>query len=95
MSPYRRDREWVRSLFPDAFFEVFIDTDLETCVARDPKGLYAKARDGMLKGLTGVDSLYEAPHAPDVRIDTTTTAIDCSVHQLLAVLDRHGIVSSV
>lgn len=95
VSPYRRDREWVRSIFPDAFFEVFVDTNLEACIARDPKGLYAKSRDGMLSGLTGIDSVYEPPLAPDVRIDTATTAIDRSVYQLLDVLDRQGIVSSV
>ena len=71
ISPYRADRDRVRAIHADAglaFVEVFVDTPLEVCEQRDPKGLYARARAGELKGLTGVDDPYEAPEAPDVRI---------------------------
>ncbi len=69
VSPYRRARDTARSLHEAAgvpFFEVFVDTPLEVCEARDPKGLYAKARAGELKGFTGIDDPYEAPERPDL-----------------------------
>jgi bifunctional enzyme CysN/CysC len=69
ISPYRADRDAVRSLHDDAglpFVEVFVDTPIELCEQRDPKGLYAKARAGELKGFTGIDDPYEAPAAPEL-----------------------------
>jgi bifunctional enzyme CysN/CysC len=69
ISPYRADRELVRALHAEAgvpFIEVFVDTPLELCEQRDPKGLYAKARAGEITGFTGIDDPYEAPDAPDV-----------------------------
>jgi len=72
ISPFRADREMVRSMLPDGeFFEVFIDTPLSVAEERDVKGLYKKARSGELKNFTGIDSPYEAPANPEVRIDTT------------------------
>ncbi|MDE2597112.1 MAG: adenylyl-sulfate kinase [Sphingomonadales bacterium] len=72
ISPFRADREMVRSMLPSAeFFEVFIDTPLAVAEERDVKGLYKKARSGELKNFTGIDSPYEAPINPEVRIDTT------------------------
>jgi bifunctional enzyme CysN/CysC len=71
ISPYRADRERVRTIHATAglaFVEVFVDTPLDVCEQRDPKGLYARARAGELTGFTGVDDPYEAPDAPDVRI---------------------------
>ena len=71
ISPYRADRDRVRAIHAAAglaFVEVFVDTPLDVCEQRDPKGLYARARAGELKGLTGVDDPYEAPEAPDVRV---------------------------
>ena len=62
ISPFRAERQLARSLFdPGEFIEVFVDTPLEECERRDPKGLYAKARCGELKNFTGVDSAYEPP----------------------------------
>jgi bifunctional enzyme CysN/CysC len=72
ISPFKAEREMVRSMLPDGeFFEVFIDTPLAVAEERDVKGLYKKARSGDLKNFTGIDSPYEAPAKPEVRIDTT------------------------
>lgn len=77
ISPFRRDRQFARSLFGEGeFFEVFTNTPIEECEKRDPKGLYAKARNGELKDFTGIDSLYEPPLQPEVTIDTTTFSVD-------------------
>jgi bifunctional enzyme CysN/CysC len=72
ISPFRAEREMVRAMLPEGeFIEVFIDTPLEVAEARDVKGLYKKARSGELKNFTGIDSPYEAPTSPEIRIDTT------------------------
>ncbi|MBT0669590.1 sulfate adenylyltransferase subunit CysN [Novosphingobium profundi] len=72
ISPFQADRELVRSMLPEGeFLEVFIDTPLKVAEARDVKGLYKKARAGELKNFTGIDSPYEAPRSPEIRIDTT------------------------
>ena len=80
ISPYRADRDQVRALVPAGeFIEVFIDTPLDVAESRDPKGLYRKARRGELKNFTGVDSPYEVPEHPELRLDTTRqTAEDCA-----------------
>ncbi len=76
ISPYRRDRDRVRSLHPEgAFVEVFVDAPLEVCEQRDPKGLYARARSGAIQELTGVTAPYEAPAAAEMRIETASTDI--------------------
>lgn len=74
VSPYRRDRDRVRKIVtsagrPTDFVEVFVDTPLEVCEARDPKGLYKKARSGEIKHFTGISDPYEAPESPEVRLD--------------------------
>jgi bifunctional enzyme CysN/CysC len=72
ISPFQADREMVRAMLPEGeFIEVFIDTPLKVAEARDVKGLYKKARAGELKNFTGIDSPYEAPRNPEVRVDTT------------------------
>lgn len=73
VSPYREDRDSVRQLVVQRgaavdFVEVFVDTPIEICEARDPKGLYKKARKGEIKGFTGIDAPYEAPESPELRI---------------------------
>lgn len=73
ISPFRAEREMVRAMLPEGeFVEIFVDTPLEVAEGRDVKGLYRKARDGALKNFTGIDSAYEAPTDPDIRIDTTS-----------------------
>ena len=72
ISPYRADRDRVRAdheVAGLAFVEVFVDTPLELCEQRDPKGLYAQARAGSLTGMTGIDAPYEAPVSPDLRVE--------------------------
>ncbi|WP_338425765.1 sulfate adenylyltransferase subunit CysN [Sphingopyxis kveilinensis] len=88
ISPFRAEREMVRAMLPEGeFVEVFIDTPLEEAERRDVKGLYKKARSGQLKNFTGIDSPYEAPENPEIRIDTTAmspeAAADLIVDRLL------------
>jgi bifunctional enzyme CysN/CysC len=86
VSPYREERDRVRTLHEEAgipFYEVFVDTPLEECERRDPKGLYAKARAGDIKDLTGVGSPYEAPERPDL---VTSPDLEEAVRQVLALL---------
>lgn len=72
ISPFRAERRMARELVQEGeFFEVFVDTPLAVAETRDPKGLYKKARRGELKNFTGVDSPYEEPEHPEIRIDTT------------------------
>jgi bifunctional enzyme CysN/CysC len=83
ISPYRAERRWARELFARGdFVEVFVDASLQECERRDPKGLYAKARRGTLKNFTGVDSPYEPPEAPELRLDTAALAIDDCVARI-------------
>ena len=71
ISPYRAEREMVRnSVAPDEFIEIFVDTPIEECVHRDPKGLYAKAQSGQLRNFTGIDAPYKSPENPEVRLST-------------------------
>ena len=75
ISPFRAERDMVRALMPAGdFIEIFVDTPLADAEKRDVKGLYKKARSGALKNFTGIDSPYELPDAPEMRIDTTTTS---------------------
>jgi len=75
ISPFRAERELVRAMVPDGeFLEIFVDTPLELAEQRDVKGLYRQAREGKLKNFTGIDSPYEQPQAPELRIDTTRTS---------------------
>ncbi|HVV90076.1 MAG TPA: adenylyl-sulfate kinase, partial [Solirubrobacterales bacterium] len=86
VSPYREERDRVRALHEEAgipFYEVFVDTPLEECERRDPKGLYAKARAGEIKDLTGVGAPYEAPEHPDL---VTSPDLEEAVRQVLALL---------
>jgi bifunctional enzyme CysN/CysC len=79
ISPFRAERQMARGRFgPGEFIEVFVDTPLAECERRDTKGLYARARLGELRNFTGLDSPYEAPEAPEVRLDTSgATVEDC------------------
>ena len=87
ISPYRADRAIARSLFaPGEFFEVFIDTPVELCEQRDPKGLYKKARRGEIKNFTGIDSAFEVPENPDIHVMTQDTDLSISTGKLLTML---------
>lgn len=87
ISPYSLDRLKARQLFaPGEFIEVFVDASLADCESRDVKGLYAKARAGQLKNFTGIDSAYETPEAPDVRVNTSSLSLEESVDLIVNYL---------
>ena len=91
ISPYRRDREQVRELVDDGeFIEVFVDTPLDVCEDRDPKGLYKKARAGEIKHFTGIDDPYEAPDQPEITLRTDKNSIEESVVQIMEELAERG-----
>ena len=87
ISPFRAEREMVRAMLPQGeFIEVFIDTPLEEAERRDVKGLYKKARSGELKNFTGIDSPYEAPEQPEVRVDTTRETPEQAAERIVSLL---------
>ena len=87
ISPFRSERQMVREMMPDGeFIEIHIDTPLDVAEARDVKGLYKKARAGTLKNFTGIDSPYEAPEAPEIRIDTTTLPADEAADKIVSTI---------
>ncbi len=90
ISPFRRDREWVRSLLGERdFVEVYCHCPLDVCEARDPKGLYKKARRGEIKNYTGISSPYEEPEEPELILDTAEYALEECVDQVMTLLDRY------
>ncbi|MCG8516460.1 adenylyl-sulfate kinase [Marinobacter sp. CA1] len=94
ISPFASDRRLVRNLFPAGeFIEVFMDTPLATCEERDPKGLYEKAREGVIKEFTGIDSPYEVPARAELRLDTSVMSVDACVERLLAYLLERGLIA--
>ena len=91
ISPFRSERDMARGLFEDGeFVEIFVDTPLEICESRDPKGLYKKARSGELKNFTGIDSAYEAPEAPELVLKSGETDADQLADDIIAYLERNG-----
>lgn len=95
ISPFTSDRRLVRNLFPAGeFVEVFMDTPLNTCEERDPKGLYEKARAGEIKHFTGIDSPYEKPERPEVRLDTSIMDVDQCVESLIDYLLNRELIQS-
>lgn len=89
ISPFRGERDMARALLPEGeFFEIHVDASLETCEARDPKGLYARARRGEIENFTGITSPYEAPLNPDLKLDTATLEVDAAADRVIALLDR-------
>jgi adenylylsulfate kinase len=93
ISPFRSDRQMVRSLFPvGEFIEVFVDTDLAVCEERDPKGLYKKARKGEIKHFTGIDSAYEAPSAAELTIDAGNVPADECAQRIFNYLKERGYI---
>ena len=92
IAPYEHDRDIVRTAAPDGrFFEVFVDTPLAVCETRDPKGLYKKARAGLLRDFTGVDAPYERPQSPDLVLETTEHSAAELADQLVAWLSARGL----
>ncbi len=91
ISPYRRTRSEARKMVGEEhFIEVFVDTPLAVCEQRDVKGLYAKARRGEIKGFTGIDDPYEAPLAPEVRLETVEHTEEENARRIIAYLKERG-----
>lgn len=87
ISPFRADREFCRNLVePQEFVEVFVDTPIEVCEQRDPKGLYKKARSGDIKDFTGIDSDYEAPNNPEIHLVYEDESAEDTVNRLYQML---------
>jgi bifunctional enzyme CysN/CysC len=87
ISPFRAEREMVRQMMtPAEFYEIFVDTPLELAEARDVKGLYKKARAGQLRNFTGIDSPYEPPEHPELRVDTTQTSLEDAADAIVRLL---------
>jgi len=93
ISPYREDRARVReTVGSHRFLEVHVRAALATCEQRDPKGLYARARRGDIRGMTGIDDPYEAPEDPDLVIDTDRHSVDAATEYLLQSLHERGVI---
>jgi sulfate adenylyltransferase len=91
VSPYRATRDSVRATM-DHFIEIFVDTPLEVCEQRDPKGMYAQARRGAIKQFTGIDDPYEPPPTPELTLDTVTTSAEDNARRIVAYLRDRGFV---
>jgi len=92
IAPYTNTRRQVREMIEPlgGFFEIHVATPIEVCEQRDRKGLYAKARAGLIKGFTGIDDPYEAPEHAEIVIDTSELTPDLAAHRILITLERHG-----
>jgi adenylylsulfate kinase len=94
ISPFKSERDFCRNLMDDdEFVEIFIDTPIEECEKRDPKGLYQKARQGDIKDFTGIDSPYEAPESAEITLDFSGQTAEQSAEQLFELLKQKGIVA--
>ena len=95
ISPFRSERDAARGLMgEDEFLEVFVDAPLDVCEARDPKGLYKKARRRELMNFTGIGSPYEVPKNPDVHLETARLSVEGAVEQLISVLEARGLTKA-
>jgi bifunctional enzyme CysN/CysC len=96
ISPFRAERRMIRELTaPTAFLEIFVDTPLEECIRRDPKGLYAKAKAGRLEHFTGLDSPYEQPEAPEIHVTTIGATPESIAERILLDLTKRDIIRGV
>lgn len=93
ISPYRKDRDFCRSLSGDGrFVEIFVKASIETCEDRDPKGLYKKAKSGEIKEFTGISAPYEEPLKPEILLDSDTLAIEEEVKAVMEYLKEKSII---
>jgi len=93
ISPFRSERRIARDLLrPGQFVEIFVDTPLDVCMARDPKGLYKRAAAGQIKNFTGLDSPYEAPENPELTLSTATISPEAAAERIVAYLRTKGII---
>lgn len=93
ISPYRTDRDRIRSIMPDhSFIEIHVDASLATCEARDPKDLYKKARRGEIKGFTGIDDVFEAPNSAEITLDADTRSVPELAAEVVTFLEQAGVI---
>ena len=91
IAPLRAERDFARTLVPAGrFFEIFVDAPLHVAEQRDPKGLYRRARQGALRDVTGIDSPYETPHAPELRLDTALLSVEQAAERVMERLREAG-----
>lgn len=98
VSPFEEDRQMARQIHREAdlpFFEVFVDTPLQVCEARDTKGLYKKARQGTIKGFTGIDQMYERPTKSDLVVKTENCTPEESAATVIEFLEKHCIIPHI
>jgi len=95
ISPYKQYRNFCRQLVgPGRFFEIYAKASIETCERRDTKGLYKKAKEGLIKDFTGINAPYEEPERPELVLDTNKETVEESVEKVLAILKKQNIISS-
>ncbi|MFH1014003.1 MAG: adenylyl-sulfate kinase [Thermoplasmatota archaeon] len=93
ISPYRNLRDFCRKLLGEGrFFEIYCKASIETCEKRDPKGLYKKAREGLIKDFTGINAPYEEPEHPEILLDTNILGIEECAENVIKELKKHGII---
>jgi bifunctional enzyme CysN/CysC len=93
ISPFRSERRMARDMLQKGeFVEVFVDTPIELCMQRDPKGLYEKARAGEIKNFTGIDSPYEAPETAEIVLETATLSAEDAAGQVIAEMRAKGLI---
>jgi bifunctional enzyme CysN/CysC len=93
ISPFRAERQMVRELVQaDEFIEIFVDTPIEECKRRDPKGLYARAAEGKIKNFTGIDSPYEPPDNPEIVVDTATASAEEAARRVMRALRERSVI---
>jgi bifunctional enzyme CysN/CysC len=93
ISPFRAERQMVRELVDaEEFVEIFVDTPLEECMRRDPKGLYARAKEGKIKNFTGIDSPYEIPENAEIVVDARSGNADSAAQRILQSLIDRGVI---
>jgi adenylylsulfate kinase len=96
ISPYRKDRDEVRKIVEeDEFLEVFVKCPLNVCEERDVKGLYKKAKEGLIKNFTGIDDVYEEPVNPEITVETDKMGVEDSVMKILTYLEGNGHIGSL
>ncbi|MBU0499509.1 MAG: adenylyl-sulfate kinase [Gammaproteobacteria bacterium] len=95
ISPYQKERERVRSLFPHGdFIEIYCNASINVCEQRDPKGMYQKARKGLIKDFTGISAPYEVPANPELEVDTGSNTLEDSVDRVIQLLARRGLIAA-
>jgi len=93
ISPFRKDRERIRSIISEGrFYEIYMNCPVEVCSKRDKKGIYEKAKAGIIKEFTGISSPYEPPLAPELTIDSAETSADEAVRKVISMLEHGKII---